>query len=52
MMYQILHLALRLHATKSRPKDLTAGEMQLWQGLAAAGIQAVRCHRERCLVPA
>ncbi|CAE7306236.1 mdn1 [Symbiodinium natans] len=47
--YEILHLALRLHSTKSRPKDLTAGEMQVWLGLAAASIQALRCHRERCV---
>jgi hypothetical protein len=98
--------ALRLHSTKTRPRDLTAGEMQaeppveicrntadshhhvsktyvnrrhyditimwcsfrfwstddqcfalklaylwrkVWLGLASASIQAVRCHRERCL---
>eukprot|EP00435_Cladocopium_sp_Y103_P050180 s923_g15.t1 len=50
IMYHILHLALRLHSTKTRPRDLTAGEMQVWLGLASASIQAVRCHRERCLV--
>eukprot|EP00439_Symbiodinium_sp_Y106_P080478 s348_g19.t1 len=31
LMYEILHLALRLHSMKSRPKDLTAGEMQAFQ---------------------
>ncbi|CAJ1343340.1 unnamed protein product [Effrenium voratum] len=49
MMYHMLHLALRLHSTKTRPKDLTAGDMQVWLGLAGACIAAVRCHRQRCV---
>lgn len=46
--YEMIHLVLRLHSIKERHPSLTSSDIQVWLGLAAAAVQAVRSHRQRC----
>ena len=44
-----LHLAMRLHAVKERPQDLSSADVKQWQGLAASCLQTIASHRDRCI---